>query len=477
MSKQRKSGQNPFRLGLQHVARRYEKTKKQSVMSQQSAPAPASAEMDWQDWKERFRGPRKRVDPGLLIAILLLFVVGSLMLFSSSMTTGLYSAHSSAGYYIIRQIAFLFFGFMALLVFTRIPPRRFNARFWVYGAVGLSFIMLILVLIPGIGRVIQGARRWLPLPGDNTFQPSEFTKISVVLFLGWYYSRLLQRRKTGVLPRARNPRNQPWKDAWYDVILPMSVVAMQLVLISLQAHMSAVVIIFSVCCFIMASAGVRLGSWIRGGVVGVGVLVLLLLISLSLSLLFPNANFSQRWKHVGTRLNIFTQSEEVQDDVKMQGEQALVAIGSGGFTGVGIGQSRQKYRYLAENHNDYIFSIYCEETGFVGGVGLVLLFGAYLYFGMRTAHRTRTLFGRVLASGITYLLTLQAYLSIGVNLALLPPTGISLPFFSYGGTSNIFFLVGAGLLLSVSKYDRLQPEVADQTRAGAQLAGDGGNHV
>lgn len=396
---------------------------------------------------------KAHVDGPLVVTVMLILAFGLIMLFSASMVGSLYKSGGSTSFFITRQILFMALGVAAIIAMSKINIRRFDRKPWVILTGAISFFLLVLVLVPSVGIVIQGARRWLPVPlTKSTFQPSEYTKIFTVFYMAWYYSNLRRRRRAGLIFKAR-PEKQGWVDAWEEIIKPMIPVVLQLMLISLQAHMSAVIIIILVCAAMMASAGLQFGSWLRGGLVGVGALTALVVLVLTLSAVFPNASFTQRWLHVVTRINIFTEDVSVTDDQRWQSEQALIAVGSGGITGVGLGQSRQKYLYLPENHNDYIFSILCEEMGIIGGIALILLFIAFLIAGMAVAIRTTTIFSRLIVCGYTYLLTLQAFLSVGVNLAVLPPTGISLPFFSYGGTSNLFFLLGVGLMLSVSKFD------------------------
>lgn len=388
----------------------------------------------------------------MLVILLSMLAFGMIMLFSASMIGSLYN-EGKTSYFIIRQIAFTLFAFIPVWFITHINIRRFDRKIWVMIAMGISILLLVLVLIPGIGINLKGARRWLPIPFTTmTFQPSEFTKIVTVFYLGWYYSRLRKLRLKGLIV-AEDPKKQIWLDAWVDIIKPMIPVVIQLVLISLQAHMSATVIIFVVSAFLILSAGVNWRSWLIGSGVALALLTVLLSMVMFISAVAPEAQFTQRWNHVAKRINIFAQDETITESDRWQSEQALLAVGSGGVTGLGLGQSRQKYRYLPENHNDYLYSIICEETGFLGGTFVIFLFAAYLIQGIIIARKTKTVYGRILACGYTYLITLQAYLCIGVNLSVLPPTGISMPFFSYGGTSNLFFLMGAGLLLSVSKFD------------------------
>lgn len=465
VSAEPRSGQRPSPLTetvVGTISRGYETARRRSSATSYVERQPAAAKTRRTRFSRLFlpQNTGLHVNGAMLVILMLMLAFGLIMLFSASMIGSLYSRSGTTGYYITRQLFFTLLGLGFVGIVTRVNPSSYDKRPFALLSLAFSFLLLVLVLIPSLGILIQGARRWLPIPILGvTFQPSEATKIITVFYLAWHYSNLQKRRLQGFVV-AEDPRRQAWLDAWEDIIKPMLVVFAQLFLISLQAHMSAVIIITTICVFLIASAGVKIGSWIRGGAVGFAALSVLLLFILLTSLLFPGAKVTQRWNHVITRINIFTDSANVTDEQKWQSDQALLAIGSGGLDGVGLGQSRQKYMYLPENHNDYLFSIICEETGFLGGGFVILLFGAYLIVGVRIAKRTTTLFSRILACGYTYLITLQAYLSIGVNVGILPPTGISLPFFSYGGTSNLFFLCGAGLLLSVSKFDNGQlPEL------------------
>jgi cell division protein FtsW len=170
---------------------------------------------------------------------------------------------------------------------------------------------------------------------------------------------------------------------------------------------------------------------------------------------------SDNFEHVFTRLDIFStlQSEEegtegaatADENEVYQNKQATIAIGSGGISGVGFGNSRQKYMYLPEAHNDFVYAIACEELGFIGGLSIIALFWAFLCGGLSIAWKASSDFSRILAVGYTSLISLQAFLNIGVAMGAIPPTGITLPFFSSGGSANLFFLIAVGLLLSVSR--------------------------
>lgn len=409
----------------------------------------------------------KQVHAGVMITVIIMLCYGLVMLFSASMTDGL-SQYGSTGYYVSRQIFFTVLGLVGMFVFTRVDVRWFNRMTFMWIVYGLSTLMLVLVMIPGIGVVRGGARRWFEIPGlGMTFQPSEFTKIALVFCLAVYYSWLHKRRNEKKMKRLSG-----WKgallDTWWDIYLPFLVAGTNIALVLVQPHASATVILIGMLGICMLAGGIRLRSWLIGGSTLLALLIGVVLLINALAPSLPDS-FSNRWQHVGRRISAFVSlnrdeidpedggiiaeiGESASDDDLYQSRQALIAIGSGGTFGQGLGQGRQKYNFLPEGHNDYIFSNIAEELGFVGSAGVLLLFLAFFIQGLSIALRTTTNYAQIIATGYSFLITIQAALSIGVNIAVLPPTGISLPFFSYGGTSNLFFLLSIGLLLNVSKY-------------------------
>jgi len=172
-------------------------------------------------------------------------------------------------------------------------------------------------------------------------------------------------------------------------------------------------------------------------------------------------------------INRFQSFKGEINDTSYQPMQALIAIGSGGLSGVGLGMGVQKYNYLPEAHNDYVFAIICEELGFIGALLVLSLFLVYFWRGSTIARRATNQYGRIVANGFATLITLQALLSMAVNLYIIPATGVSLPFFSYGGTSNLFFMIGIGLLLNVSKFGTAPPLAVQQAVLESQTGGQG----
>lgn len=430
---------------------------------------------------------KRYISRTMLLLVIIMLCYGLVLLFSASITNA-FVFKDKTTHFILRQIPFSLFGLICMAFVARLDMRVLAKTKTIHIMLGISTFLLVIVLIPGIGILSGGARRWLPLVVTN-FQPSELTKIVLIYYLAWYYSRLrskrlkkaaeeqakeearaeekLQEQNSIFFRRAQREqmemedeerfyRGFSWHEAWQqakeEILRPMFWVIVSVGLIMMQAHVSASIIIVSVTLCIMASANLHWRSWLIGAGIGISSLIILISLLIVVTALFPNSNLTQRWTHVGRRLTSFVNKEKSSSDDNRQTEQALIATGSGKMFGRGLGQSRQKYLYLSENHNDYIYSVICEELGFVGGTSIILLFAAFLFAGMRIASKTSSMLAQLIASGCTYLIVIQAMLSIGVNLNILPATGISLPLFSYGGTSNIFFLISVGLILSMSKH-------------------------
>ncbi len=406
----------------------------------------------------------RRVNLGIVIIVLVMMAFGIVMLFSASMPKA-FTAQGNSMYYVIHQGAFLLLGFVAALILTFIPLKAFD-KWPVTLAVYLSAIGMALLTL-SMGKVINGARRWIII-GGVSIQPSEYIKVAIVYSIAGYRSFVQRTRKKGGL-KAKHT-SQSLFDAFMDITLPGILVLICLLIVVLQPHMSCFLILsaISVICFLCC--GIPLSSWLKGSAI---LLAIIAVVGGIFYLSMPGAQkkkLEKNFAHVVTRLNIFetmnSDDEEKADTEKKadeddtyQIEQSIIAIGSGGMTGVGFGNSRQKYMYLPEAHNDYVYSIICEELGFVGGLTIMLLFWAFALTGFMVAWQADSLFTRILVTGYTSLLTLQAFLNIGVATGAIPPTGITLPFFSYGGTANFFFMIAVGMILSVSRSGRKRKTV------------------
>lgn len=374
--------------------------------------------------RELARGP---IDLPFFVLVMLLLGIGLVMLLSASFPSA-YDETDGANplYYFSRQAVFAVMGLAAMIFIGKINYQRFRAlgKPLLY----LSIILLILVLIPGVGITRNNATRWLGVPGTSLqFQPSEIAKVAVVIYFADSISKKKDKMRSfryGILP--------------YALIL---VVLGGLVL--LEHHLSGALLIFGVGAAMMLVGGIN-WAWV-GGAVGAaaGLMYLVLFV-------------------VGYNQSRITSWLDPWADAQGSGyqlSQSLLAIGSGGLLGVGLGKSQQKFYYLPEEHNDFIFAIVCEELGLIGAAIIMALFAALILRGFWIALHARDRFGSLMVVGIITLMGVQTFLNIGVVTGLLPTTGISLPFFSYGGTALSIQLAEMGIVLSVSR--QMKP-----TRAG-----------
>lgn len=359
---------------------------------------------------------RGLMDIPFLLLTLLLVAIGVIMMFSASYARAFYKEGSST-YYFARQGGFALAGIAAMWLISRI-----NYQWWRIGAVPImASAIVLLILVPIIGKEENGATRWINLFGIS-FQPSELAKLAVVLCFAAMISFYRDRMQTfhyGVLPFA-------------------GILVVIAGLLCLEPHLSATLIILATGAVMMFLGGTRLRWFALGaGVVALGLIVYL-----------------NTQGYASDRIIAWRDPFSDQSDKGYQILQSLYAIGSGGMMGLGLGRSRQKYLYLPEEHNDYLFPIVCEELGFVGAVLVLLLFALLVFRGYWIAIHARDRFGSLVAAGITTLLLLQVFLNVGVVTNLLPATGISLPFFSYGGTALLVQLAEMGIILNISRSNR-----------------------
>ena len=368
--------------------------------------------------REAGRGP---LDVPFLMLTLMLTGIGLIMLFSASFPMAYYAGESPA-YYLIRQGVFAVMGVAAMLAVGRINYERYR----VLGKyiLAISIIMLVLVLIPGVGITRNNATRWLGFGELFTFQPSEIAKVGVILYFADSISKKKERMHTlkyGVLP--------------YGILL--AVIA---VLMAKEPHLSGMVLSLGIGAVMMFVGGIDL-VWIGagGGLAGLGVWAYL------------TGKISYNSSRIAIWQNPLSDDVELMRGAGYQIRQSLLAIGSGGLLGVGLGKSRQKFMYLPERHNDFIFAIICEELGLIGATLIMAIFALLIIRGYWIALHARDRFGALLAVGVTTQVALQVFLNIAVVTNLIPNTGISLPFFSYGGTALVIQLAEMGLVLSVSR--------------------------
>jgi len=381
------------------------------------------------------RGP---VDLPFLLLVVLLTGVGLIMIFSASYATALYDktvAGNDPTYYFIRQTLFAVAGFAAMFVMSKINYQ--SLRGLSVFALVLAFICLLLVFTPlGFGAETAGAQRWIKI-GPVNFQPSELAKLGVVLF---FAARLCKRdtRK----PFRLSPRSVlSGPAAFLEKIGAMELVPYLLILVMIaflmlkEPHMSGTILVLVAGAAVLFAAGIKLYWFIGGGAAAVAALGFIM----------------TQTPYMTARIQLWQDPWSDPRGDGYQTIQSLYAIGSGGLLGLGLGKSRQKFLYLPEPENDFIFAIVCEELGLVGAIVVLVLFALLILRGYWIAIHARDRFGSLLVVGFTTLLAVQVFLNIAVVTNLIPNTGISLPFFSYGGTALLLQLFEMGIILSVSR--------------------------
>lgn len=355
------------------------------------------------------------IDFPFLILTLLLVVVGLIMLYSASFPYANYYKGNS-GYYFVRQAGFAAGGVIVMLLVSRI-------NYFLWHRISLLILagsVLLLLLVPVIGNSENGAQRWIYLFGIS-FQPSEIAKLGVILSFASMMSVFRNKMDTfkyGVLPY-------------------IAVLAVVAGLLLIEPHLSATLIIAAVGAIMMFLGGTQ-KRWF---------LIAFLLLSVAVAIFMIT-----KGDYAMERITAWLHPENDPADSGYQIIQSRYAIAPGGLVGRGIGKSNQKCLYLPEAHNDYIFAIVCEELGFVGAVVVLALFALLIIRGYWISLHARDRFAALTAAGITTLLALQVLLNIGVVTNLLPSTGISLPFFSYGGTALLLQLFEMGIVLGISRW-------------------------
>lgn len=377
------------------------------------------------------RGP---LDMPFLMLVTLLTIIGVIMVFSASYPVAL-TEDKNPTFYFIRQLFFGGAGLVFMWVISKINYQRF--RWMSMGVLAVSIVLLVLVLIPGIGVEVKKARRWIraigPLP---QFQPSEVAKVGVIM----YFASRLSKRNTET-PRTISPRsylsgpyNYLQRIGFLELIPYGAILGVIVLLMMKEPHMSGTILILLGGAAVLFAAGIKL-YWFAAGGALMGALLLLMMSG-----------------YQSTRVQVWRDPwAYYKTGEGFQSVQSLYAIGSGGLLGVGLGKSRQKFSFLPEPENDFIFPIVCEELGLVGAGIILFLFALLIIRGFWIAIHARDRFGALLVVGIITLLAGQVFLNIAVVTNLIPTTGISLPFFSYGGTALMIQLAEMGMVLSVSR--------------------------
>ena len=390
---------------------------------------------------------QKQANIPMILMMFAIVMFGLVILYSVSGPAGYAKASHDSAYYLKRQIIFTAIGIVLALFISFMP-----VNFFKHPAIFMSayFISLgLAVAVRFIGREINGAKRWIFI-GPVEIQPSEICKVGLIIALAGYREYMVKMRAQGKLKSATG-RRQAWNHAFFDFILPVGACLLVDVFILFQPHFSCFLIIGVIVfmCTLNSGAGIR--AWFLGGLT-----ILLAGVIFVAAYTAINPNFRKNFAHVYQRLNIFAatsgdESVEVTEDETRQVTNAHNALGSGGMWGRGLGSSRAKYNYVSEAQNDYIFSIYVEETGFVGGTVLIFMYMIMFAMFVQVILRANSVFARMLATGCTTLIVVQVVLNIAVELQVIPSTGVTLPFVSYGGSAQIILLGAYGLIMCVSR--------------------------
>jgi cell division protein FtsW len=362
----------------------------------------------------------------LLVIMLMLLTIGVVMLFS---TSALYAKdrYGDQHYLLKRQLAWMLVGGVGCVAAASVPYPKLRGV--CTGVLIVAAVMLALVLIPHVGLKVGGARRWLGL-GWMRFQPSELGKLALIVWLAHWLAK--EKRRLNKFGRG--------------FAVPMGVVGCVLALVLLEPDFGSTALLASVSFALMFIAGVRLRFLVPTIFTGAGGFV---------ALMIHNPERSRR-------LMAFLDLEKYKQGAGYQVWQAILAFGSGGFNGLGLGNSRQKMFYLPEAHTDFIFPIVGEELGLVGTLGILLAFALLVACAVIIALRASDLFGQYLGMGIALLIAMQALINVGVVTAWLPTKGLPLPFISFGGSNLVLNMVAVGLLLNIFRYCTIETESEDQ---------------
>lgn len=365
---------------------------------------------------------KKPFDFWIFAAVILLLSLGTIMVFSSSYYFSVKEVGNS--FSIIKpQLLYMLISIIVLAVTMNFDYHKWGkiSPILLMGSIGL----LILVLIPGVGQVRNGAQRWLGV-GTKTFQPSELAKLSLIMFMSFSLSKrrdVLKSFTKGLLPY---------------LILIVFICG----LVVIEPHLSGTIIIAMTGFIILFCAGAKISHFVALAIPVVVAVVGAVLVA------------PYRFDRVKAWLDPF--NIEYKMNESWQIVNSLLAIGSGGIFGRGLGKSMQKYLYIPEPYNDYIFSVLAEELGFLGSAVVLILFLVFIWRGIKVAMNAPDVFGSLMAIGITSLIGVQALFNVAVVTNSIPSTGISLPFFSAGGTSLIFLMFGVGILLNISRYSNYE---------------------
>ncbi len=369
--------------------------------------------------KKEVEGSKKSsggIDFGMFVITISLLCIGLVMVASASSYHALIY-YGDSNHLFVRQLCFALVGVVAMIAISKVDYRKYKK--WGYLAFILAAILLLLVITP-LGVTRNGAKRWLGIGEILQFQPSEIMKPVLVIAIATYLSR-----------------NTRKLNDWKGYIVPIIMLLIVGLLMYFQKHMSGLLVLGVAALSVIFTSGVKLKTKT--------IVAAVLIVGLAGTAFIFADNFRLQ------RIFSFLNPEQDIQDGNWQAAQSLYAIGSGGLLGRGLGQSRQKYLWLPEAQNDFIFSILGEELGFVGSAVVLILFACFIFKGYKIAMTCKDFYGSLIAAGITSVFAIQIIVNIAVVTCTMPVTGMPLPFFSYGGTSLAINLCSMGVLLNISK--------------------------
>lgn len=378
----------------------------------------------WEIFKGKVDNPKEKIrmndsgdiDYTFLVIVILVVAVGLVMLLSASAPASKQINGNSYGLF-LKQAAFACFGFVGMYIASKVNYNSYKHILPL--AMLVCAVALVLVLLPGTGKSLNGSRRWLNIP-VMSIQPSEFVKPVIAM----YFAMLIEKAPTNL---KRFMGNVPY----------LAVLAVILLLMLLETHLSGAIVIAGIAIMVLHFGGMPLKPMVIAAIVAVPIVVAIVYFASPV-----------RWARITSFINPFADMQ----DKGYQISQAIYAIGSGKIFGLGLGQSIQKYSYLPEPYNDFIFAIICEELGMAGAIVVMLLFLALIMRGIKIALNAPDIYGTLTALGIVSQLAIQTVLNLAVATSTIPNTGVSLPFFSYGGTSIAALLIEMGILLNISRH-------------------------
>ena len=379
----------------------------------------------------------------LVFCVGALLALGMVMLYSASMA-------QVGARYLMMQFVWCVLGLIACVAATLFDYRHLKRFWWVL--LGIGILMLVMVLNRHIGSKINGARRWFILAGMH-FQPSEFAKIALIIALAWYgeyFQRQMPTLKRGIL-------------------IPGLLIGLTVGLIGIEPDVGNALVLAAVSGVLLLVSGVRLRYFLPP--VLIAVIGTVVFIYCNLRELEVKHQRGQHGAMRSERIYSWLHLEETKKDKGLQAYEAMIALGSGGLTGKGLGDGRQQLGFVPEHHTDFIFSIIGEELGLVATLLVVAGFVVIVFCGVQIAANASDTFGMLLGSGLTFLIGLQAFINIGVVTSALPNKVLPLPFISYGGSNLLMMLTSVGLLLSIARKAREPDSVfANPARCGTSEA-------